>query len=545
MSKSTFDECVEQFLSGTMTKSATEQLERAATDQEVAKSLVAQRSVDQLLQLVASGSQQDDFVSGCVDEFRNQFSDQVKIEPRPAATKQTRNHVRILVTIAASAAIAALGTWWYLKENVGETDLHGAIATMPITKGTSEILPEPSNELVIAPEATPGENASITQPDPTPSMPAKIVADTAADTEFDPELELAIAEPDSGMETIEHRQPTVDGATTVEIEPESDSPFGRILSNRSAVWKTDSRSKLVNGNYQLLSGSARLIFDNGIQFRVAGPAEFEMSDENSINVFEGDLFFDVPSKTKEFSCKLGNQTISNPRNARFFLKVTNDSRGPQWESLISHGSIDLAPQEESEQLVELSKKGLYQVAVFPQAPNADAPTTLIARGKRQFLGQCIEGNDSVNFKSPENLGHFLTSVVEDKNIGWNRFSKNVGLFRSQMDKLETQATPHQFRALLANHLKTHFGEDKSQFPRDGDANSTTKFRGSLIINGVARHFVSREEFDRAKRMLEQGGTLPAPGVSTSTPPQAFTIGEKKIEFSTLEMFKHLKRKMNQ
>jgi len=195
--------------------------------------------------------------------------------------------------------------------------------------------------------------------------------------------------------------------------------------------------------------------------------------------------------------------------------------------------------------LKLSKKGLSQAAVVPQVPTKDIPMTLIARGKDLFMGQCLDGSDSMTFKSPENLQFFVSRVVEDENVGWNRFCKNIDVFQSQMDEHEAQATPQQFRDLLGSHLKTHFGENLSPFNSDGNQTSTTRFRGSLNINGVERHFDSLEEFNRAKQILEQGGKLPPATVSTSNPTQGFTIGERKIEFSTLEMFKQSRRKMNQ
>jgi len=552
MSKPTFEQSLERFLNGSLSNSDADQLAQAAVDSEVASTLVAQRSVDQLLRLIASGNQPDDFVSGCVDEFRKQVSDEVKIEPNPVAAERAPIYSGKLMAMAASIAIVGLGIWWFLPDNSVENELPGIAVSVPNTQDTDIASAKSLIELTTEPDGFPDPERSpkVLVPIEPNDRPTN-VADTTTEIEHVSEAKLATTKPNLNETEKEVDQPNVGEVKAEEVASDSsfasDSgfTFGRVLSNRSTVWKNGARSNLVKGNYRLLEGSARMILDNGILLRMAGPAEFEMLDENSINVLEGELFVDIPRKTKRFSCQLGTQKILNPRNASFFLKVAQDAEGALWESLLTRGSVDLATQEESDHLIELSKKGLSQVAVAPQVPTKDIPMTLIARGKGLFMGQCLDGSESMTFKSPENLQHFVSRVVEDENIGWNRFCKNIDVFRSQMDGHEAEATPQQFRDLLGSHLKTHFGENLSPFNSDGNQTSATGFRGSLNINGVVRHFDSLEEFNRAKRILEQGGKLPPATVSTSNPTQGFTIGERKIEFSTLEMFNQSRRKMNQ
>ena len=544
MSKEAF-EVVEQFLGGAMSDSAVDRLSNAAVDPEFAETLVAQRTVDQLLRLAASEHEESDFVMDCVDEFRKQFSDEVKIEPRTVAEERPRFNVGRWAAVVVSVLIFAAGVWWSFATKPNGNRIVEDGSSLPVAVKPNGKPGQPTNEIVANPDPVDPEVTPVPNEMPDEQLVSTDPAGRSSDdssTAVVPKKEVAADPgPPKSTENTELHLPIPEEVVSPKIRLET-APFGRIIASRNAVWSDDPETELVNGTFRLDRGSARLLYDNGVLIRLAGPTEFDLLDSGTIKIREGELLVDIPRKVKAaFCCELGDQKLSNSRNARFFLKVAPDDR---WESLLTRGSIDLAKREESESVIELAKSDLFQAAVVPAQEDSDVPATFLARGRKRFFAQCFQGGDEVTFQSPENVQHFLTDVVGNENIGWKRFSKSAGAFNTELAGLQTQATPQQFRSLLANHLQKHFGENNSDLMRDSNQNATTQFRGSLNINGVERHFDSLEEFNRAKNRLIKNGTL---DTSPATPesPQVIVVGDQKIEFSTLEMFNQSRRKMNQ
>jgi hypothetical protein len=289
------------------------------------------------------------------------------------------------------------------------------------------------------------------------------------------------------------------------------------------------------GNYKLLEGSARLKLENGVLLRLAGPANFEIVDRETIQVDNGEWFCDIPRKVNSFSCIVGDFELIAPRNASFFLAVNSVS---QWESMLTRGQLTLA-RPQSETSIDLSKQELNHAVFTTVETESGTPQTLVAKGKRRFLAQCFDGDKRIQIDYQENFQQFLTHVVGNENVGWNRFVENMDEFTSRMQKQSGVNAAEEFRQFLFLHLRNSFPQS-FPFSSDGFETPATSFRGSLNINGVETYFDSLEEFNRAKQQMLANGTFSP----ESDPSPSFRVGDQRIEFSTTESFKHMRRKMN-
>lgn len=538
MNKPSFESAVEHFLDGSLTISHAEKLTKAMTnDAEIARSLAAQRTVDQLLRLVSEDeAQHAAFVDRCVETFSDQILITTRHEEQSSNAKRKRLRPSRLFLTASCVGLVALGAWMLTFGFQKDNDSHHSNAS------------DPSDSSMVKPKVEQIVDKIVGNETPANHYPSGFDDSDVPVTSSKPDLNF---ERNSEAPQLVERKanPVVETTEVVKIIPvesESRLPFGRVISNRSAIWSDNSPENLQAGEFHLIGGSARLKFDNGVQIRLTAPAEFSLTNRDTFKTHKGNLLVEVPKRNEAFHFKLGNQEILIPRNATFFVRASSDSL---WESLVTRGSIKLANITEPESHIELSKSGLNQVVVAARDDDSKLPSTLIARGKNQFLGQCYQGKDSIVLADADNFQHFLSRVVEDGSVGWDQFAETVELFNDSIENEQPLITHQRFRELLSNHVSNHIDQENGQFERDSAQRSTTNFHGSLNINGVEQHFDSLEEYNRAKlRMLEQSNFNGSsqPEIAGQLPPQrVFEVGNQKIGFSTMDVFKQSRRKMNQ
>lgn len=125
--------------------------------------------------------------------------------------------------------------------------------------------------------------------------------------------------------------------------------------------------------------------------------------------------------------------------------------------------------------------------------------------------------------------------------------QHSGDVKNRLWESELNAGPEQFQRLLLERIKQVSPDKNEGIFRDVTTVDSTTFQGSLNINGVEQRFSSFEEYEKARRRWF--GANPVDGRFTMEQNRweapVFEMGGHRLQFSTPEQFKQLRRKMNQ
>ncbi len=493
------------------------------------------------------------------------FDQITRSSKQPVGRRSTRKPIakrptsRILVVIV-SLVVALLTIWsgvdWLGKESSIEKDENGlAIVTRPDSVGSDPTLTSP----ILS------DKVAELEPTPAPNNPSA----TAGKNEFkkrvarsvpvekailDAETEIAESQASNGSmiqselaSPIEQNQQLVEGGDqlvpeSTKGERTSEQEIATVTMGKTGRWENKrSPEDFGAGEYKLVEGSARLKFRNHVLLQVLAPAQFTLKHGNSIRLLNGSFFAEIPRAAKTFEIVTNQGVLQDPENVRLQLIVDADNGV---ETLVSRGSIAFvgADEEDSQRIIGLAKNGLFQLVVRPAISNPVVSPVLIARGKKDFVGQIGSGRDTISTNSPTifaNVMYQINEVPNDAPVEQSLKNK-WPVFAQRFHEQSVNIDSPEFRNLIFNGL--------NQNSRDVSGTGSTNFQGSVTVNGVEKTFSSLAEYEQALQMLE--GTVPPSLFSLpkllnqANDEKPIKVNGQKLDFSSPEKFKDLKRQMS-